>query len=118
MEIQLSRTGHVYVLRLSGRWDAFSAAAFEEQCSDLVRDEGMRHVVLDLANVDYLSSFGLRAMLNLGKLLEPLEGRLLVADLQPPVAKIYRGSGFNSLFSDFPDVQSAVKAFKVNPADA
>ncbi len=112
MEIQTTRAGKAHVIHLSGRWDAFSAAAFEQRCADLVREEDMRRVVLDLAKVDYLSSFGLRAMLNLGKLLEPLEGELLVADLQPPVAKVYRGSGFNSLFRDFPDVDSAVRGFK------
>lgn len=98
-------------MHLSGRWDAFSASAFEQRCAELLRDENMRRVVLDLAKVDYLSSFGLRAMLNLGKLLEPLEGELYVADLQPAVAKVYRGSGFHSLFRDFPDVDSAVRAF-------
>ena len=112
MEIQVTRMGKTHVISLSGRWDAFSAASFEQRCADLLREEGMRHVVLDLAGVDYLSSFGLRAMLNLGKLLEPLGGELRVAALQPSVAKVYRGSGFNSLFQDFPDVENAVRAFK------
>ena len=112
MEIQITRTGKVHVLHLSGRWDAFSAAAFEQRCAELVREDGMRRVVLDLAKVDYLSSFGLRAMLNLGKLLEPLAGEIHVAELQPAVAKVYRGSGFNSLFQDFPNVDEAIRAFK------
>lgn len=111
MEIQITRMGDAHVLRLFGRWDAFSAAAFEQRCAELVREEGMRRVVLDLARVDYLSSFGLRAMLNLGKLLEPLQGKIHAAALQPAVAKVYRGSGFHSLFLDFPDVDSAVRAF-------
>ena len=112
MEIQTTRMGQVHVMHLSGRLDAFSASAFEQRCSELLHGDAMRHVVLDLAKVDYLSSFGLRAMLNLGKLLEPLGGELHVADLQPAVAKVYRGSGFHSLFHDFPDVNSAVRAFK------
>ncbi len=112
MEIQITRTGKVHVLHLSGRWDAFSAAAFEQRCAELVREDGMRRVVLDLAKVDYLSSFGLRAMLNLGKLLKPLEGDIHVADMQAAVAKVYRGSGFTSLFPDFSDVAGAARAFK------
>ena len=111
MEIQITRMGETHVMHLAGRWDAFSAASFEQRCTELTREEGMRHVVLDLANGDYLSSFGLRAMLNLGKMLEPLGGGIHVADLQPSVAKVYRGSGFTSLFQDFPDVDSAVRAF-------
>ena len=112
MEIQITRTGKAHVLHLSGRWDAFSAAAFERRCAEMVREDGMRRVVLDLAKVDYLSTFCLRAMLNLGKLLEPLDGEIHVADMQAAVAKVYRGSGFTSLFPDFPDVTSAARAFK------
>ena len=112
MEIQITRKDGAFIVHLSGRWDAFSATSFEQRCVELVRDEAMRHVVLDLAKVDYLSSFGLRAMLNLGKLLEPLAGEIHVAELQPAVAKVYRGSGFNSLFQDFPDVEGAIRAFK------
>ena len=112
MEIQATRMGKAHVISLSGRWDAFSAASFEQRCSGFLIDVGIRYVVLDLAGVDYQSSFGLRAMLNLGKLLEPLGGELRVAALQPSVAKVYRGSGFTSLFQDFPDVESAVRAFK------
>jgi hypothetical protein len=52
-------------------------------------------------------------MLNLGKLLEPLEGRLLAPTCSLRWRK-YKGSWFNWLFSDFLNVQSVVKAFKGN----
>jgi anti-anti-sigma factor len=68
-------------------------------------------VVLDLAAVSYLSSFGLRAILELGKRLEPLSGELHIADMQPAVAKVFIGSGFHRLFRHFPDVPSALAAF-------
>ena len=109
MDIDVNVDGKAYVLRLSGRWDAFSASVFEQRCTGLL-EEGMRNVIIDMRQVDYLSSFGLRAMLNLGKTLEPLGGNLFVAELQPQVAKVFRGSGFDRLFSDFPSTESAIKA--------
>ncbi len=111
MELQVSRSNHVYIITLSGRWDTFSAAAFEKACVDLV-EKGMRQVVIDLANVDYVSSFGLRSLLNLGKLLEPLYGSVHVSSLQPQVQKVFVGSGFSSLFPSYPDVPAASQAFK------
>lgn len=110
MEIQVHHAQGVYVITLSGRWDTFSASAFEQKGAELVA-EGMRSAVIDAAQVDYVSSFGLRSLLNLGKLLEPLKGRIHMSALQPQVAKIFIGSGFGSLFPVFPTVTAAIKAF-------
>ncbi|MDR2075886.1 MAG: STAS domain-containing protein [Desulfovibrio sp.] len=110
MDITVTRAPQAHVLHISGRWDFFSAANFEEICDELLRAEDMRDVVLDLAAVPYLSSFGLRAILELAKRLEPLSGNLRVADMQPAVAKVFIGSGFHRLFRHFPDVPSALAA--------
>lgn len=111
MEIQVSRAQGAYIITLSGRWDTFSASAFEQACAALIQ-EGMRLVVLDVAAVDYVSSFGLRSLLNTGKLLEPLQGRVHMSALQPQVRKVFVGSGFSSLFPEFPDVNAALRAFR------
>lgn len=111
MEMQVERVQEAYIVTLSGRWDTFSAAAFEQRCAALIR-EGMRLVVIDVAAVDYVSSFGLRSLLNTGKLLEPLQGRVHMSALQPQVRKVFVGSGFSSLFPEFPDVGTALRALK------
>lgn len=111
MEIQVSRAPTAYIITLCGRWDTLSASAFEQRCAALVR-EGMRSVVIDAAEVDYVSSFGLRSLLNIGKILEPLQGRVHMSSLQPQVRKVFVGSGFSSLFPEYPDVETALRAFK------
>jgi anti-anti-sigma factor len=110
MNITVTRAHKAHVLHIAGRWDFFSATDFEQRCEELLRDEHMLDVVLDLAAVPYLSSFGLRAILELGKRLEPLSGTLHLADMQPAVAKVFIGSGFHRLFRHFPDVPSALAA--------
>jgi len=111
MEIQVCRAQAAYIIKLSGRWDTFSSAAFERTCAALIQ-EGMRLVVIDVADVDYVSSFGLRSLLNTGKILEPLQGRVHMSSLQPQVRKVFVGSGFSSLFPEYPDVDTALRAFK------
>ncbi len=111
MEMQVSRAQEAHIITLSGRWDAFSSAVFERDCAVLVED-GMRLAVIDAAGVDYVSSFGLRSLLNLGKLLEPLQGRVHMSSLQPQVRKVFVGSGFSSLFPEYPDVNAAIQAFR------
>lgn len=111
MDVFVNRLQEAYVLTLSGRWDIFSAEAFEKSCRELVA-EGMRQVVINLEEVDYVSSFGMRSLLNLGKLLEPLHGRIHVCALQPQVYKIFTGSGFGTLFPSYPDVATALCNFR------
>lgn len=82
-------------------------------CTTLIQ-EGARMLVIDAAAVDYMSSFGLRSLLNIGKLLEPLQGRVHISSLQPQVRKVFVGSGFNSLFPEYPDVSTALCALQKN----
>ncbi|MDL2267089.1 STAS domain-containing protein [Desulfovibrio sp. OttesenSCG-928-G15] len=111
MEITVTHIAPVYKLCLSGRWDAFTAKEFESLTGELVHDKSMRFVVLDLSNVDYVSSFGLRSLLGLGKTLEPLGGAIHVAALRPQVEKVFVGCGFGSLFPTFADADAAAAAF-------
>lgn len=110
MEIHVSQAPSAHVIRLSGRWDAFSSPAFEQFCSELIGQD-MRNVVLDLSGVDYVSSFGLRGLLNIGKQLAPLGGSIRVSALRPQVRKVFAGSGFNSLFPEYPDKEALPRAF-------
>lgn len=110
MEIQVSQINAIHIIRLSGRWDTFTSASFEQTCAAYV-ESGMRYVIIDATHVDYVSSFGLRSLLNLGKMLDPLQGAIHVSCLQPQVRKLFVGSGFSSLFPEYPDVQAALLAF-------
>ncbi len=115
MEFAFRQIGSAYVITLSGRLDAFSSQGFEQSALELVRNNGMSHAVLDLSQVDYVSSFGLRAILGLGKALAPGGGALHVTGLHPSVRKVFTGSGFDSLFPEFPSVPEAVEAFTSEP---
>ena len=107
MELTITHIPPVHVIRMSGRWDAFSAPKFEQFCAGLTGTEQMRFAVLDMTDVDYISSFGLRALLHLGKRLEGLGGAVRIAGMRPGVYKVFSGSGFDSLFHTFTDVDAA-----------
>jgi anti-anti-sigma factor len=111
MELAVSHMPFASVIHMAGRWDAFSAPEFDKFCADLDASSALRHILLDLSAVDYISSFGLRSLLNLGKLLDSREGSLCLFGMRPAVRRVFTGSGFASLFREFPDAASAVAAF-------
>ncbi len=114
MQIHIEVQDSVHIIQLSGRWDTYSTATFEDTCSEHIT-QGMRHIVLDLEHVDYISSLGLRSLLNIGKKLDPLGGELVICHLHPHVQKLFVGSGFSRLFSLFPDRISAQQSFQKKP---
>jgi len=62
----------VTILHVAGRLDANTEASLQERASQLF-ESGTRHLVIDLAKVDYISSAGLRAIFLIYKQFTPAD---------------------------------------------
>lgn len=110
MEITIKEHKRVAVVEASGRIDSSTAAQFEQALSQAM-EKGHKNVVLDLAQVDFLSSAGLRAMVNARKSLQALGGNLSLAQPSARVVDTLDIAGLNVLFDFYPDRESAIGAF-------
>jgi anti-anti-sigma factor len=81
------------VLRVSGRLDAGQAAAFGARLLALLADANATSV-LDLAAVEYVSSGGLRVLLQAAKLLQSRGLRLTLTQVPAQVYSVLILSGF------------------------
>ncbi|MDX2080349.1 MAG: STAS domain-containing protein [Terrimicrobiaceae bacterium] len=100
----ISQTDDPAIWTLSGRLDNSTCAEIDQKAAELARGGT---VVLDMSGVDYVSSAGLRAILQLLKRFQSAGGRLHLAALQPPVREIFEISGFKSIVPIFPSVADA-----------
>ena len=66
MDISIEKPNDRAVVATSGRLDAAGAPALEAQCRTLIQ-EGAKRLLLDMAQVEYISSAGLRSLLVLAK---------------------------------------------------
>ena len=80
----------------SGRLDAHTAPEAERLLNGMVK-EGLR-LALDLREVDYLSSAGLRVLLSTLKLCQARGGRMVVLGPRENVNEVLEVCGFTSLF--------------------
>ncbi len=96
LNIDRQETGRVPVLTLQGRLDSRGAALLEKASEDL-DGEGVR-VVVDLSDVDYLSSLGIRALMALEKRLKSRSGGLVLTGLNPFVTQVLSLSGLLTQF--------------------
>lgn len=109
MEIPLETQGNITILSPSGRLDAHSSPEFEKFVLEKI-EAGTAKLLIDGANLDYLSSAGLRALLAATKKVRSLNGNIGLCSLKPQLNEIIEIAGFNSLIPIYPDRESALAA--------
>ena len=108
MEINTRKENNIPVISVKGRIDAVTAPEFEKNLSDLI-SSGEKNLVVDFADLEYISSAGLRSILASAKKLKTEEGKMLFVGLHGPVEEVFKISGFYSIFSIFDSKASALK---------
>lgn len=89
--------GDVLVLALTAeRLDALNAAEVLQAIQSQLKDRTPR-VVLDLEQVGYMSSAGLRTIVQTAKHVSAAGGRLALCSVRPPVREIISIAGFDSM---------------------
>ena len=79
MEITRESQGNVLVLNATGRLDAYWSDHLKNEVSDVLR-QGARHIQLNLKEVPYISSAGIRVLLQSHKQLQSIEGSFTVTE--------------------------------------
>lgn len=109
MEILEAQDGPVAVLRPVGRLDSNSCRALEDRLMPMV-EVGGAAIVLDFAELDYISSAGLRVLLMAAKRARATDVRIALSALQQQVRTVFDISGFTALFEIHPSSREAVAA--------
>ena len=120
MEITERRTADIVTLGLSGRLDTTTAKAFEVTILGRI-ESGDRRFIIDLAQLDYVNSAGLRVFVLAAKRLDSANGKLVLCGFkktvpyytlnrpQDPVREAFDITGFSSIFSIYGSHDDAIK---------
>lgn len=118
--IEISRSaasGSRLELTLAGRLDGDGASRLAAEVEEVVRS-GVRHVVLGMAGVSFLSSAGIRALLQGWQRMQALGGSFLLREPAAGVLKVLELSGLTGLLSESGegDGPGAVRGEAATPA--
>lgn len=83
------------MVSVSGRMDTLTAPEFEKAGTEWI-SEGCNDIVLDLADLEYISSAGLRSILAVAKRLLPTGGSFILCGMTGVVEEVFSISGFDS----------------------
>ena len=110
MEIAARHHDDVLALDMAGRLDASTAGKVHDTFVDFAKTQPKK-VMLNLDQVAYVSSAGLRVILTLVKLLQSSKGELKICAANDDVKAVLQTSGFNSLIKLVDDEGSAVASW-------
>ena len=102
------------IFQLQGRLDSAAAPARERDLQALFTS-GTVHLVIDLTEVTYLSSAGLRVLLMAAKGCRSAGGQAALVGPQEGVSQVLQMSGFDRLLRVFSDRESALASLPSTP---
>ena len=111
MGIRATEQDDIDILALAGRMDATTTPEFESAARALLV-QGKNRVIADMADLEYISSAGLRGILGLVKSIKAASGRLAFCSLQPMAAEVFRISGFNAMLTVCGSREEALRALR------
>jgi len=97
MEINRNIAGDTLELVVSGRIDTITSPDFQKSAVPL--PAGVRSLDVDLAQVEYVSSAGLRALAVLSLATKEAGGALTVRNVQEDVKTVFDMTGFSSMLN-------------------
>jgi len=100
--------GSVHVI-LKGALDSVAAEGFENELETLL-EAGAPFLVLDMKNLHYLASAGLRVLLSSAKKGKKKGAEIVLCSLQPLVLEIFDTTGFTRIFPVFKSREEAHKS--------
>lgn len=109
MESVTEKHGETLVVIPNGRLDSNTAPGFERELNGYVA-RGEKRVVLDMTQLDYISSAGLRVVLMLVKQLKAQNGRALLCGMKPAIKEVFDISGFSKILQIVPSRADALAA--------
>jgi anti-sigma B factor antagonist len=111
VDICATQIEQTLIVSIEGSVDALTA----EQAADFLRaqvDAGQTQFVLDLSQVDFLSSSGLRVILEYLKKSRERGGDLRLTGAQPGVGRTLEISGLVRILQSYPSVDEAVASLE------
>ena len=98
MDISQSISNKTLIVTPTGRLDSNTSPDLENFFNDHA-DEDFSGIIVDMVELDYISSAGLRVILNISKLLKSKGDNFVICNLQDHIHEIFEISGFD-LFVD------------------
>ena len=96
LKITVSNEGAEYTFTVEGRLDTNTSPELEAKINEVIGNANK--LIIDLGNLEYISSAGLRVLLGATQVMEG-KGEMVVRNVAEAVREVFDLTGFNRLFT-------------------
>lgn len=96
MTIEIKKNTENTIIKLAGRLDTTTAPALDKTINEDIADT--KHLVLDVKELEYISSAGLRVLLSAQKKMQKL-GSMKVTHVREEVMEVFEMTGFADILT-------------------
>ncbi len=111
METTIIKEINATIFVLNGRLDSNSSPPFEKQLQDFLISPNT-HLIFDFNNLEYISSAGLRVVLNTAKAYHAGAYSFVACAMQDHVLEVFEISGFDSFITIHRSVDESLMALQ------
>lgn len=104
---------NILLLRLIGELDHHSAEPLREKISSLIEQQQIKHVILNLAQLQFMDSSGLGVILGRYNQIKKRDGEMIVCAISPIIERIFEMSGLFKIVQLTKTEQSALERLGV-----
>ena len=111
--IKLSEVGDVTIVRFNDHKiiNAASISEMGDELFSLVEKDNRQSLLLNFADVEFLSSGALNKLIILDKKVKAANGKLHFCSLKPEIIEVFQITRLNQVFSIHDDQESALSSF-------
>ena len=103
--------GEIQLVGIQGRLDQNLTPELDAKL-DALLDEGYQRFIVDMSEVSYINSGGLRSLVTAWRKAKKEGGNVLLCGLQSRVHQIFSMVGFDKVFELYPSQQAAQKQWQ------
>jgi anti-anti-sigma factor len=108
--------GGCIVVVLSGYIDTYNSNFFQKQVQRVI-EAGFTRLIFNCGSLNYVSSTGIGSFTAFLKTVKPLEGDVVLLNIQPKVYEVFQLLGFSQVFTIKDTLQSAITFFGGDPLE-
>jgi len=112
MNLNIKRVGNVIVVYLVGRLDVHLSAEIEKEINKIIQNETDTHLLMNLNDVEYMSSSGLRIFVSTTRILKEQKRMLKLCNMNNAVKKIFEVVELMDMFDIYDTEEEALTYFK------
>lgn len=102
--------GDVIILKVSGKLDSIVSPQLEKKACEYIA-KGHQKLILDMSDISYVNSCGLRMLLSIKKQMKAIPGKFIVCNLRAEVIEIMKICGFDHVLAISKDEEEALRQF-------